>query len=348
MDYPKGIEGDYIETKENNLFFDVKGLLHPSDRKICFLRFYPDPDGDRIKDKMNYKKVYDLEERYKILKEKFPEYLFFSKELDFEMQGVKIEDIKTIHTPRDYFKSLSFSENTTPIEKASLNLCKLIINEGGISKASVGISGSCMVGLQKKDSDIDIIIYGTETSLELHNRLEKIFNTSINLKRYSIDDYKKHYNWRFGGSEIQYDDFLTSEVRKLHQGKFLGIDFFIRYIKSPQDWRVNYYDYHYEDYGRIRIIADIIDDKDSIFTPCCYKIKAGKIIEIKTKVSRFYVENIKEIASFRGRFCEHAKKGETVLVEGKLEKVKYKSEPSYYRVLLTNQKIDKMIVLNNG
>ena len=35
MDIPKGIEGDYIETKDNHLFFDVKGLHHPKDRKIC-------------------------------------------------------------------------------------------------------------------------------------------------------------------------------------------------------------------------------------------------------------------------------------------------------------------------
>ena len=98
MDFPKGIEGDYIETKENHLFFDVKGLLHPDDRKICFLRFYPDPEGDRVKYDIKYKKVYDLKERYKILKEKFPEYLFFSKELDLELQGVKTNDIKHIYT----------------------------------------------------------------------------------------------------------------------------------------------------------------------------------------------------------------------------------------------------------
>ena len=51
----KGIEGDYIETKDN-LFFDVKGILHPKDRKICFIRFYPHSDGDRVKIKKDIKK----------------------------------------------------------------------------------------------------------------------------------------------------------------------------------------------------------------------------------------------------------------------------------------------------
>ena len=348
MDYPKGIEGDYIETKDNSLIFDVKGLLHPNDRKICFLRFYNDPRGDRFREGKKYKKVYNLEDRYNILREKYPSYIFFSKELDLELQGVKNDDIKFIYTPRNYLKTITSSRNLTSLEKNSLELCNLFINEGGIPKNLIGISGSCMVGLQKDDSDIDIIIYGTQTSVKFQERLKIIFENQNECRKYTLEEYKNHYNWRVGGSEIEFDDFLKSEIRKLHQGKFNGNEFFIRYIKSPKDWKGTFYDYSYEDYGRIKILAEILSDKDSLFTPCSYDIKTINILEIQTKVSRFYGENIKEIASFRGRFCEHAKEGEKVLVEGKLEKVRFKNEPSYYRVLLTNQQLDKMIVLSNG
>ena len=95
MQYPKGIEGDYLETKENHLFFDIKGFYHPDDRKISFLRFYPDPNGDREKEDKKYKKIYNLDERYTYLKENYPKYLFHSNQLDIELQGVKNEDIKT-------------------------------------------------------------------------------------------------------------------------------------------------------------------------------------------------------------------------------------------------------------
>jgi len=63
MKIPKGIEGDYLETKENCLFFDIKGYHHPQDRKICFLRFFPDQNGDRTKEGKKYKKIYSLDER---------------------------------------------------------------------------------------------------------------------------------------------------------------------------------------------------------------------------------------------------------------------------------------------
>ena len=78
MNIIEGIEGDYIETKDSNLFFDVKGLFHPNDRKICFIRFFPSPDGDRIKEGIKYRKIYELHERYIFLKENYPKYQIVS------------------------------------------------------------------------------------------------------------------------------------------------------------------------------------------------------------------------------------------------------------------------------
>ena len=83
MEIPKGIEGDYLETKENHLFFDIKGYLHPRDRKICFLRFFPEQNGERIKEGKKYKKIYSLEERYLKIREKYPQYFFSHVRLSF-------------------------------------------------------------------------------------------------------------------------------------------------------------------------------------------------------------------------------------------------------------------------
>ncbi|MHA1107176.1 MAG: hypothetical protein ACTSPN_15895 [Promethearchaeota archaeon] len=43
--------------------------------------------------------------------------------------------------------------------------------------------------------------------------------------------------------------------------------------------------------------------------------------------------------------CEQAKDGEKVLVEGKIEKVNYR-DSEFYRILLTDQTLDKMIIIN--
>ncbi|MFX0056689.1 MAG: hypothetical protein ACFE8J_00145 [Candidatus Heimdallarchaeota archaeon] len=346
MKNPKAIEGDYIETKKDHLFFDVKGYHHPIDRKICFIRFYPDKDGDRVKYNTHYKKVYALNERYLLLRDKFPRYLFYSTPLDLELQGVKNEDIKKIYTPRDCFRNLKTKNNLSNIEKKSKELCDLFIDKGGIPEKSIGISGSLMVGLSKISSDIDLIIYGTETSITFQNKLREILRSSKICRSYNLDEYRSHYTWRVGGSDIQFKDFIRSEKRKLHQGKFHEKDFYIRYVKSPEDWKGSYYDYKYRNLGRIKIKAKIIDSTESIFTPCSYKIKVLLLLDSNLISNVIYLDQINEINSFRGRFSEQAKDGEIVIVEGKLEKVNYRNQEEYYRILLSDQVNDKMLILS--
>lgn len=345
MEIIRGIEGDYIETNDN-LFFDVKGLLHPKDRKICFIRFYPHSDGDRLKNNKKYRKIYDLKERYSFLKKNYPKYLFFSKRLDLELQGVKNEDIKKIYTPKEYFKIVCSKNNLSEIEKTSKELCELLISEGRIPDNSIGITGSSMVGLSKNNSDIDLIIYGTDTSLKFQEKLEDILNKDGNCRKYNKKEFLSHYKWRVGGSDISFDDFMKSEQRKLHQGIFKGTEFFIRYIKSREDWQGTFYDYKYNNCGRIKLKAEILNDSESIFTPCSYKIKVIKVLESNIPYKKLNINNLKKIVSFRSRFSEQANQGENVFVEGKLEKVIFQDNIIFFRIILTDQVKDKMILLN--
>jgi len=342
MELPIGIEGDYIETKRHHLFFDVKGLHHPNDRKICFLRFIPNIEGDRVKDGLKYTKIYDLQRRYSIINEKYPQYSFFSQEMDMNLQGVKNEDIKMIYSPRNFYHIIKSKHNLTKIEKVSKYLCKLFIEIGSIPENQIGITGSPMIGLNTKKSDIDLILYGTQASLQFQEKLQNLFKNNKQIRKYNLNEYQKHYEWRVGGSDILFQDFLKSEQRKLHQGKFQGIDFFIRYIKSPKDWEGTYYDYQYKNMGRISLLAEIVDSIDSIFTPCSYKIKCSKVLESDASINN-QINAITQINSYRGRFCEQAKNGEKVMVQGKLEKVTYR-DSEFYRVLLIDQTLDKMII----
>ncbi len=344
MEIPIGIEGDYIETKKDHLFFDVKGLHHPNDRKICFLRFIPDVEGDRVRNGIRYTKIYNLEHRYSIINEKYPQHSFFSQEMDMILQCVKNEDIKKIYSPRDYYKMVSYKQDLTKIEKISKELCNLFVEFGAIPENLIGITGSPMVGLNTEKSDIDIILYGTQTSVQFQEKLQNIFKKYTHIRKYNLDEYKKHYKWRVGGSNISFQDFLKSEQRKLHQGIYQDIEFFIRYIKSPRDWEGDYNDYQYKNMGRISLIAEIMDSTDSIFTPCSYKIKCSKVLESDANINN-RMNVITQINSYRGRFCEQAKDGEKVLVKGKIEKVNYR-DSEFYRILLTDQTLDKMIIIN--
>ncbi|MBN1215962.1 MAG: hypothetical protein JXA99_11055 [Candidatus Lokiarchaeota archaeon] len=343
MNIIKAIEGDYIETKEDNLIFDVKGLSHPKNKIISFIRFYPSPLGNRERNGIIYKKIYDLQERFTFLKNNYPKYLFYSKQCNMNLQGVDNKNILKVYSPREYYNKLLKHKNSNNKDIHAFNLCNFFIQNSNLPEDSIGITGSQMVGLNRNNSDIDLIIYGTENSYNFQKDLVNIFNESRNTcRKYNNEELKSHFNFRAKGSDIVFKDFLQYEKRKLHQGKYNNIDFFIRYIKSPEDWNDNYYDYKYEDFNMIKLKARIIDSKNSIFTPCKYKIKVNKIIDNPLKVE---FNKIREIVSFRGRFCEQAIDGETVMVEGKLEKVIKKKEDPYYRIILGNNKRDKMLLI---
>ena len=344
MKIPLGIEGDYLETKDTSLYFDIKGLNHPRDKIICYIRFIPDEFGDRLKDGIKYKKVYDLEERDRLITKKYPQYRFYFPEYDMALQSVKIEDIKKIYSPREYLKLLKNKNYLDNIEEKALELCNLLTSEGNIPEDQIGITGSPMIGLNLNNSDIDLIIYGTKVCYNLQKHLKVLFSKKNHLRQYTLKEYEKHFEWRVGGSDISFENFIRTEQRKLHQGKFIDTDFFIRYIKSPKDWKDDFYQYRFKNLGRISLVAKIINSEDGLFTPCSYKINCEKIIKSDSNLDKNQSE-LNEVFSYRGRFCEQAKDGEKFLIDGKLEQVHYKDN-THYRVILTHQILDKMVLMS--
>ena len=50
-----------------------------------------------------------------------------------------------------------------------------------------------------------------------------------------------------------------------------------------------------------------------------------------------------EVVSFRGRFCEQARKGEKIVAQGKIEQVTKEDGTTYYRLLIGNEPTDYLI-----
>jgi len=136
---------------------------------------------------------------------------------------------------------------------------------------------------------------------------------------------------------MSFEDFVKTESRKALQGMFLKHDYFIRFVKNQREVKEQYGTVQYTSLGYAKIKAKIIDDSEAIFTPCRYKIEDVDILD------GVHVKHVEEIASFRGRFCEQARNGETVIAQGKVELVKDR-EREYHRLLLGNRASDHMIL----
>ena len=196
-----------------------------------------------------------------------------------------------------------------------------------------------MAGLTNEKSDIDPLVYGMENSRKAYAALKELLKTEgSGFKPYSKTELQTLFDFRSKDTQMSFEDFETVEDRKAFQGMFMGTDYFIRFVKDWSETNEQYGDVCYKNSGYAKIIANIADSSDALFTPCTYKLKDVSVVE-GPKLTR-----ITEIVSFRGRFCEQATVDEKIEAQGKVELVTNKnSSNEYYRLIIGSKPSDYMV-----
>jgi predicted nucleotidyltransferase len=334
----KAGEGDFVETFEGSIF-DVKGLVHPPSRVVAFLRYVPDPKGDRKKDGTTYRKVYALSKRYALLKRAFPQYLVYDPVFNENLCEVPVEALKHHYQPAHRLRDLCYKDELDAVEKTALRFVELLKENAEVPWKRLGISGSILVRLHTPTSDIDPIVCGSETCYKVYSALRRMLEDRKSLlKPYSLEELKELFDFRSKDTTMRFEDFVRTDSRKVLQGKFMGRDYFVRFVKDWNEVEEQYGTILYKPVGYAKIKAKVVDDLEAIFTPCCYKIENVEILEGP------HVEPIEEIVSFRGRFCEQARGGEVVIARGKIERLQREGDREHFRLLLGNKVADHMIL----
>ncbi|MHA1144095.1 MAG: nucleotidyltransferase domain-containing protein [Candidatus Helarchaeota archaeon] len=328
-------EGDFIETN-NDLIFDVKGFIHPPAHIVAYLRYYPDTLGERHRKNCRYKKVYSLDERFKILKTQFPQFIYDDPAMGQLIQAVPHRYIRKIYEPHVYLGRV-LKKPKNRYEKAVARLTQYILDESGIFHSDLGVSGSPMVGLNRPDSDIDIIVYGSENARKVHDSMERLFkDEQIPIRPYNYQELQKLYKFKSQDTHVSFEDFVKFEIEKKTQGIFEEkIEFFIRNLKAWDEIEANptneYGYYKYRNVGEIAVQARIVNDQEAIFTPCIYGIKLMKVFDGPSNKS------IERVVSYRGRFTE-AKLGKIINIRGTLEIVNGKNGEEFYQIVVGARK----------
>ena len=332
-------EGDLVEDL-NGIIFDVKGLVHPSNLVVAFPRFIPDIEGDRKRGPTKYRKVYALTARYELLEKRFPQYLVNDKVFGERLCEVPINSIKHHYRPIRRLQELRVSPQLDSLERRALEFVSLLNESANIPWDALGISGSILAKLHTLTSDIDPIVYGSDDCRKVHSALKLLLSEERSLaKPYRGEkELRVLFDFRSKDTNMSFEDFVRTESRKVLQGKYHRHDYFIRCVKDWNEISEHYGDVEYFNVGYAKIKATVVDASEAIFTPCFYKIENVYVLE------GTIVKPISEIVSFRGRFCEQAEKGEAVVAQGKLERMRSKEGEEHFRLLLGNLPSDFMIL----
>jgi hypothetical protein len=330
-------EGDFVESKDGWIF-DVKGLVHPPDGVIAFVRYIPDEKGDRVRRGVKYRKIYDLSERYDFLRKHRPQYLRYNKVCDAWLNEVPVNDVAHHYKPQQKTRHLLSNTHLDAVEKQTLEFIKLLNDVTHTSLEHFGVSGSVLVGLHSTQSDIDLVVYGRENSVAVRAALKKLLQEEEAVTAYGQEGLRSRYNERQRSTPVSFSDYVFHEARKTFQGYFEGREFFIRYVKEWRDVTEQYGDTVYRNAGYTTVKGRVVDASESHFTPCTYALADIEVMAGETAL-------VTEISSFRGRFCDQAARGEWIVAQGKLERVTTQ-EQTHYRLLLGSSPRDYMVTLH--
>jgi hypothetical protein len=303
-------------------------VVHPNNRIIAYVRYVPDVDSDESTP--TFMKIYDLHEREKFLEDNFPEYLWYSKYHERILQAVPYKKVQQILDPVEHM--VQIRKDSSPLSISTSKLVDLLLEYTGIDSSDIGVTGSQLVGVSRKTSDIDLIVFGKSACDRFYRNLKNDFDKIPRLSRYSGTLLDEHLKFRWGGLAEYYNSLREIERTKALQGVFESYQFFIRLVKRRKDVT--------ESFGQIitknseirKVQCVVIDDRESIFTPCVYRVESPDFPELR------------QIISFRGRFTEHVSMGDSVKVRGRLENVvDISRNEKYQQLVLGESSADYMI-----
>lgn len=331
------IEGFALETV-GNWIFTVKGLLHPPDRWIAYLRYLPDPGGDRKRAGMPYRRVYRFDEQRHLLNARHPEYLVRDPVLGLDVQSVPRASVDVVYDPCAFLAHLRGSGPSDPLEDDALALAADLQRAADVPWHSLGVSGSLMLGMHRPDSDLDLLVYGEESSRAVHRALEALRQEAEGPIRWPTgEELQEIHAAHSPDTPLAFHDFARMQRRKVNEGRYQGRPFFLRFVKRPEECDEAYGERRSQVLGRATVRATVSDDGDAIFTPCSYGVGQVTILEGEQ------VDDLHEIVSFRGRFSDQARTGEWVEARGTLERVVYETGERYHRLAVGGQAGDWLL-----
>jgi predicted nucleotidyltransferase len=280
---------DFIETNEG-LIFAVVAQGSENGKVLCFLRY--------IKRDFRWVKV-STEQANAFLEQNYPDYLHYSSVLDAYLHAVVIEKILKHHRPKQRLQEILMKKQSDIIEDDLFQLC-VLLQKAGLDLSEMGVTGSLLVGVQKKGSDIDLICYQRHVFHQCRFIIRDLIQQD-KLQELNDNDWWESYQRR--SCDLSLMEYVWHEKRKTNKAIINGRKFDLNFVDNLLHTPA----INYQKCGAITLQCIITDDIHAFDYPA----------EFKTDHECYGT-----IVSFSATYTGQATKGETVEVSGLVEQTK--------------------------
>jgi hypothetical protein len=333
------LEGAAVETGDG-LIFTVKGVVHPPDRVVAYLRYVPDPRGERVRGQERYRRVYSVADQEEALRARGLSYRVVDPALGVPVEAVPWEAVARVYDARERLQRLRADGPDGPLARDALALADLLCDAAGVPPAALGLSGSLLFDLHASSSDIDLVVYGDGECRKVHAALARLLDDpSSALARPRGEELTAIHAVHREDTPLSAADFARLQAGKVNEGRFAGRPYFVRFVKLPAEVPERYGDPRFVPAGRALVEARVVDDRDALFTPCRYALSEVRSLE-GTRA-----DGVCEVVSFRGRFADQARVGQRVRAYGALERVVWRERPETLRLVIGGRPGDYLLGL---
>lgn len=312
---------DFLSTEEGFMFC-VVGPYHPADRVISYLKYSPNQAGDwrrgedRFKRVMRVYTISNLLETFDLLRNKAPQYLYYSTTYDVELTAVPRENVVTHFKPEEKLVGLIEGDQLDSLQGKVVDFVSLLSRLSGVPISAFGVTGSVLLDIHTPSfSDMDVTVYGVANSFAVKRALTELrWGSESNIKRFNEEKLAEWAASKMQNHPLNLAEAMRIYKRKWNMGTFDRTFFSVHPVKLEGELAEEYGDKMFIPDGVVTICAVVDDDRDSIFLPATYKVREVKMEEeLQTR--------IEEVVTYEGIYDSLATKGEVIEARGKLEHV---------------------------
>lgn len=246
---------DFLVTKDHWIFSVSDYFCNDGIRST--LRYVPDEKGERELNGKRYRK-YDFGPAFEFMRKYRPEWVQ-------DVHVVPESEVKIVLRPHNIIpKLINTDSRVREIVK--------VLDMSGIPRTSMGVTGSMLLGLQNKNSDIDFVVYGP-LWFRARDTITIAKQQEGSIEELDEEMWKRIYRKRI--PDISFEEFMLHESRKGNRGMIEGTYFDLLFVR---EWnQIKEPLLRGKDTVKMRIEAEVTNAEFAFDSPAYYKIRHSEI-----------------------------------------------------------------------